>query len=106
MREMALPHIRFSKKRQTDLSALCKRRNRWLTAFFVSALAGACSGITGLMIGGLLSLGFFASGKTLGLVETGMLVTAFPLFILTAHCLDKAAETKKAINSLIYKEQK
>jgi hypothetical protein len=106
MREMFLPHILSSDKLQTGVDTLCRNRNRWLTGFFVCALAGIGSGITGLLIGGLLLFGFFPPNNTPGSLETWMLVLAFPLFILAAHCLDKAAEAKKAIHSLIYKEQK
>lgn len=106
MREMVLPHILSSEKRQTNISGLCESRDRWLTAFFISALAGVCSGVTGLIVGGLLLFGFLTQNKTLDRLETWMLILAFPLFIFAAHCLDKVAAAKKAINSLSYKEQK
>jgi len=103
---MVLPRVLPSEKRQTNISALCESRDRWLTGFFVSALAGVCSGIAGLIIGGLFLFGFLTQNKTLDRLETWMLILAFPLFIFAAHSLDKVAAAKKAINSIGYKEQK
>jgi hypothetical protein len=34
-----------------------------------------------------------------------MIVAAFPLLILAAHCLDKAAEARKRIKAISYHEQ-
>jgi hypothetical protein len=53
MREMVLPKILPVEDKRTAASTLCRKRNRWLTGFFVSAIAGVCAGMAGLAISAL-----------------------------------------------------
>lgn len=105
MSEMALPQILPLENKHDGLDALGKTRKRWLDGFFVSVIIGAAFGITGLIISGLETVGLFQASASLDQVAVGLITVAFPLLVLAAHCLDKAADTKRAIKRISYKEK-
>lgn len=97
MKEIILPKILFYEKKSQEELSLCKIRDRWQAALFTSAALGVFSGLAGLIISGLSLLSFFKDSKEIGNAGACLIVAAFPLMMLTAHCLDKIYAADKAI---------
>lgn len=106
MRELALPQILSSEKITTTVDVLNKARKRWLLGSLIAGICGACSGLLGLALCGMFAFELLTETLTLGRLETGLMVGAFPLFILAAHCLDKSDEIKKAAREEFCKQQR
>ena len=78
-------------------TALEARLERWKFMLLVSSVCGGVCGLVGMTLGLMSLLGLLNGYRLLDDLGTVLLVCAFPLIILAAHCLDKAYEADKAI---------
>lgn len=102
---MAIPKVFSFENKQDKFTALSNQRNRWLAGFFVCAIVGVAASFTGLVISGLETLARLQTSVSVDYVAVGLIAAAFPLMALAAHCLDKAADTKRAIKAISYSEK-
>ncbi len=100
-----MPNVLPVEDEKTAVSVLSKKRNKWLIGFFVSSITGSCAGPAGLAISVLWALGVLQAAPDLNRLGTWLVAAAFPLLILAAHCLDKAAEVAKRIKAISYRER-
>lgn len=68
----------------------------WTFGLIASGPIGACSGITGLLIGVFCPLLTADNKDLMNDLSLGFMLAAFPMLSLTAHCLDKLAALEKA----------
>ena len=80
---------------------LSKLGTQWTVLLLVSGSLGVGSGVVGVVLNALFLFGVLKNEGALGLTAVLLLVAAFPLLFLTAHCLDRV----DAINSLIRLER-
>lgn len=64
---------------------------------FISAVPGGFCGVAGVTLSTMSLVGLLSTHRRIDHIGTGLLIAAFPLIILAAHCLDKAHEVEKAI---------
>jgi len=80
---------------QNDL--LHQRKRRWTTAFMISTALGTLAGGSGLGVNALFLVQLIQDQGPIRSLSTLLLVIAFPLLYLGAHCLDKADMAERAI---------
>lgn len=69
-----------------------------VAGFCGSICLGLLSGIGGLVIGFVSWLGLVGQGLRIG--GTLMMMAAFPLFIVAAHCMDRVDAVNKEVTSI------
>src|SRR6476659_10789372 len=84
----------LSRKKDDPLSQL---KRWWLAAFLFSATLGSLAGVTGIGINALFLFQMAENKGAIGLVGVWLLLIAFPLLFLSAHCLDKIDSVKRQI---------
>lgn len=82
---------------KASVSKLAIGLRRWRLILIASAVSGGLSWIGGMAIGLLSLVGELNTHPRIDRFGTVLLVAAFPLIILAAHCLDRAHEVEKAI---------
>jgi hypothetical protein len=80
-----------------DSDLLHRRKGRCSTAFMISTALGALAGAGGLGVNALFLFGLAQDQGPIRSLSTSLLVLAFPLLFLGAHCLDKADIAERAI---------
>lgn len=83
--------------RRQGNGSLSRRKRRWTVAFLISATLGAVAGVSGLGINTLFLLRLAQNNGPIGSISILLLVIAFPLLFLGAHCLDKVDAVERAI---------
>jgi len=76
---------------------LSQSKRRWKAAFLSSATLGSIAGVSGIWINALFVFGIAENKGAIGLVGIWLLVIAFPLLFLSAHCLDKVDSVERQI---------
>ena len=99
MKAMALPQnlVGVAQLAVDPEANLCRSVQRWTMALLLSAFASAGGGLCGLLISCLASAGEVDNAPVLQAAGNWLLVAAFPLALLAAHCLDHISATKKAL---------
>ena len=97
MRTMAQAKNLLDDRIHDKKAVLCRRKQRWTAALFISSVFGIILGGFGLVISGLNAFGFLTRGEGIGRVGSLLIVVAFPLVMFSAHCLDKIDQADKAI---------
>jgi hypothetical protein len=82
---------------EDDRLVRCKRQ--WSAGFLVSASLGGMSGITGIVINALFLFEIAENKGAISLAATWLLVAAFPLLFVGAHCLDRIDTVERAIRA-------
>jgi hypothetical protein len=97
MDQMISPNIPlYAMKDPTELS-LEKAHSRWTIGLFLSATIGTLAGLLGLVINGLFLIGVMERTGKISLIATWLIVAAFPLLMLAAHCLDRADAARRSL---------
>jgi cytochrome c biogenesis protein CcdA len=76
---------------------LVKRRRRWALGLAVSCMAAFLTGLVGLVLGAISLLHLVPADRDWGIYGPVLLMVAFPLMILAAHCMDKIDEVNAVI---------
>mgnify|MGYP003460592805 CR=1 FL=1 len=97
MNAVAFQNSMISRSELRENTSLEQSERRWTFGLFFAAVLGAIAGLGGLAIGGLSLVGAIDPNTRLVTVGTLLIVAAFPLFFLGAHCIDKADAVDKAI---------
>jgi hypothetical protein len=84
----------------TPEERLAKCRRRWALGLAVSCLAAFLTGLLGLALAAISLLHIIPTGGPSAILGPVLLVVAFPLLILAAHCMDKIDEVNRAIRGL------
>lgn len=98
MKELTLQRSVSENKNTVSAASLESELRRWKLILSTSFILGSGVGSVGLILG-LVSLSHVLKGYWL--IDTFsaiLLVTAFPLFILAAHSLDRAHELRRQIS--------
>ena len=75
-------------------------RRRWALGLAVSCLAAFLAGLLGLVLGTISLLHIIPAGGSSAILGPALLVAAFPLLILAAHCMDKIDEGSREIREV------
>lgn len=94
---MLLPNRLVSVEKTQKESDLRKTHRRWIKTLFVCAVIGIFLGLAGLIINGLSLLGFLENSRGVSRLGIWLIVAAFPLGAVFAHCLDRLEKTKEAL---------
>jgi 4-hydroxybenzoate polyprenyltransferase len=78
-------------------TSLRRSLRHWTIGIFVSVGSAVFSTLSGLAIGAASLLGLVTQHSGLSVLGTLLIVAAFPLAIIAAHCMDKADEADRAI---------
>lgn len=97
LKVMTLNNVLPYDKRRGEASALHVTESRWTYCLFISSTLGVGAGLVGMVIGAFSLIGLLDGNRGIQTVGTWLIVAAFPLLILAAHCLDKAREAEKAM---------
>lgn len=84
-------------ERSTETSTLELRKRYWTVGAMTSAVAAIASGAVGLLIALCTYVGLVARGSGMSVAGTLLIAAAFPLMLLTGHCMDGIAKAKQAI---------
>ena len=84
----------------TPEARLVRRRRRWGLGLAVSCLAAFLTGLVGLVLGAISLLHLVPADSNWGIYGPVLLIVAFPLMILAAHCMDKIDEVNAAIRGI------
>ena len=102
MKAMVFPNNLLSEKKN-QAAVLCKSREKWMIALSISFSFGVLTGLFGLVINGVVLLGFLANNRRINQLGIWLIVVTFPLAELSAHCLDKIDEAEKSEKSEYYR---
>lgn len=84
-------------KMEEVITGMESRKRMWTAGAMASAVMAIFSGITGLVFSAASLFGMVAKDGRMSIVGTVMVAVAFPLMILTGHCMDEIARAKHAI---------
>lgn len=78
-------------------SRVLERRKAWATGLVMSSVTGGASGVLGLVLNGAFLIGFLENRGVASFLAMGLLIAAFPLLFLSAHCMDRIDHIDRAI---------
>ena len=97
MNAIAVSKIGVHVNKPGSVSVHHRRQMNWTAALIISASLGALSGVCGIVIGAASLLGLTHSMKGISSLTTILIVIAFPLLMLAAHCLDRLDDIEHEI---------
>lgn len=80
-------------------------RRRWLRCLLVSCIAGALTGLLGLLLSAASLLSVIPSRNLLTDVGVSLLVVTFPVLVFAAHCLDRVDDANREIRLDMYRKK-
>jgi len=99
MTARAIADVRQQVLTTSKQDPLARLKSSWTAVFATSATLGALAGLSGLCINALFLFDIADNKGALSLAGTWLLIVAFPLLFLGAHCLDRIDKVEKSIRS-------
>jgi len=97
MNAMAVSNIEVHVMRADHSSRLHRQQSMWMTALVTSGSLGAITGVSAILIGTGSFFGLSKEIKGISSLLTVLIIIAFPMFVIAAHCLDRLDDVERSI---------
>src|SRR5215216_7042214 len=97
MNAMAVSNIEVHVVQADHSSRIHRQQAMWMTALITSAFLGALTSVSAILIGSASFFGLSREIKGISSLVTVLIIIAFPMFVIAAHCLDRLDDVERSI---------